>query len=183
MPKSFWKRCVGTPSLQYLGHPFFTESERYTLYVCFASCLTCFWCQNAWFYNAWFYILMSFNHCIPLWKNIKAVNFSPTSFHPHNLPVPQTKTGTEGSSNGTFLNGRLVTPRPTSPKSPTCPTRLSTLNLLGDDWWMWLARGVGYSALCVCFFCWWLKVFGKKLLSNFNDSFVCTTQFEYAFGH
>ena len=33
------------------------------------------------------------------------------------------------------------------------------------------------------FFGWWLKVFGKKLLSNFNDSFVCTTQFEYAFGH
>lgn len=151
-PKSFFKvlfqACTGTILRSSI---FDTERERekkhtHCMFV-FVVCLTCFLCQHAWFYMFFFsydfLCLMLFNDCITLWENIKAVNFSPTSFQ-RDIASPRTRRKFQRHL-PEWSPGNAAQ-RQESQSHTTLDT-----DLLGDDWWMRLARGVGYSAMWVCF--------------------------------
>ena len=119
--------------------------------------------------------LMLFNDCITLWENITTLNFSPTSFH---RDITSLRTRRKFQRHLPEWSPGNAAQRQESQSHTTLDT-----DLLGDDWWMWLfARGVGYCAMWV-YLLMGAEGVWKKLLSNLNDSFVCTIQFEYAIGH
>lgn len=147
-------RCCSKLALaQYLGHPFLTQRERekeirtvclflvYVWPIFDVNMLDSIWtfCHTI----LWTYLcLMLFNDCITLWENIKAVNFSPTSFQ---RDIASLRTRRKFQRHLPEWSPGNAAQRQESQSHTTLDT-----DVLGDDWWMRLARGVGYSAMWVC---------------------------------